>query len=115
MNLQKSDYFKKLMLEHPDAARRYEFKVKAIGGMDPYYIATSSLSFHPRDFPTVTNMDIVSYLVLTTSFYTKQQMKAYKSLAAYKYFEVGFVTECGVAKIKDYCVVIGKVNITFIC
>lgn len=104
-----SDYLKKLRLEHEDAARRYEAKIGAIGGVDPYSIAMSSLSYHPADFPSITNMDIVSYLVLTTSFYTRYQMKAYKSLAAYKYFEAGFVTECGVTKINNYCVIIGKV------
>jgi hypothetical protein len=54
-------------------------------------------------------MDIVSYLVLT-SFYTKEQIKAHKSLNAYKFFEAGFVTQCGVKKADEIYVAIGKVN-----
>lgn len=41
-------------------------------------------------------MGIVSNFVLTTSFYTKDQMKAHKSFCTFKYFEAGFLTSCGV-------------------
>ncbi|CAG9829833.1 unnamed protein product [Diabrotica balteata] len=48
-------------------------------------------SYNPNDFPTLSSIDVVSYLMLSTSFYTQQQIKAYKRLQAYKYFEAGFV------------------------
>nr|CAH7723786.1 unnamed protein product [Callosobruchus chinensis] len=55
-------------------------------------------------------MDILSYLVLTHSFYTKDQKKAYKSLQAYKYFESGFVIRAGTIVINDFYVLVGMVK-----
>ncbi|CAG9769281.1 unnamed protein product [Ceutorhynchus assimilis] len=55
-------------------------------------------------------MDIACYLFLTHSFYTQEQMKAFKSLQAYKYFESGFVLKIG-AKITHNCyVLVGKIK-----
>nr|CAI5827397.1 unnamed protein product [Callosobruchus analis] len=60
-------------------------------------------------------MDIIAYLVFTSSFYTSQQMKAYKSLQAYKYFEAGFVHKCGAIKINNFMVVSQKVKEAIPC
>ncbi len=46
----------------------------------------SEFSVELEDLPTVEAVDITNYLVLQTSYYTRQQMKAYKSLEAYKFF-----------------------------
>ncbi|KAJ8929668.1 hypothetical protein NQ314_017631 [Rhamnusium bicolor] len=78
--------------------------------MDPYSLKDSQLSYSAADFPPVNNMDIVSYLVLTTSYYTSEQMKAFKSLHAYKYFEAWFVSKCGVININNYMVVVANVS-----
>lgn len=59
--------------------------------------------------PPITNMDIVSYLVLTHSYYTKEQMKAFKSLQAYKFFEGGFVIKVGTKLVNDLYILVGKV------
>ena len=37
--------------------------------------------------------DIYNHLVISTSYYTGQQMKAYKSLEAYNYFISGWVQQ----------------------
>nr|XP_023015349.1 uncharacterized protein LOC111504870 [Leptinotarsa decemlineata] len=55
-------------------------------------------------------MDIVAYLVLTHSFYTNEQMKAFKSLEAHKYFTSGFVLKAGTKVINDFYVLVGKVK-----
>ena len=41
--------------------------------------------------PSVQYPDIVNYLVLQTSWATKSQMKAYKSMDAYNFFVSGWV------------------------
>ncbi|KAJ8952469.1 hypothetical protein NQ314_007546, partial [Rhamnusium bicolor] len=104
-----SNYFIKLENEHPDVATRYTQKLSLINNMDPYSLKDSQLSYSAADFPPVNNMDIVSYLVLT-SYYTSEQMKAFKSLHAYKYFEAGFVSKCGVININNYMVVVANVK-----
>ncbi|VEN60950.1 unnamed protein product [Callosobruchus maculatus] len=68
------------------------------------------LSTALEDFPPITPFEIITYLVLTHSFYTNKQMEAYKSLAAYKFFEAGFVHDCGAKKIGHHIVVVGKVK-----
>lgn len=45
--------------------------------------------------PETTHVDIMNYLVLSTSYVSCQQMKAYKSLEAHNYFTSGWV--------KRYC------------
>lgn len=87
-----SAYFANLFQTTSDVAERYKKKLRIIGYVDPYCLKERDLSHSPVGFPPVGSMDITCYLVLGTSFYTHQQMKAYKSLHAYKYFEAGFVT-----------------------
>nr|CAI5848149.1 unnamed protein product [Callosobruchus analis] len=114
----RSSYFAKLKSDYPDVAERYEKKIKIIGGLDPLFLDRSALSYSADNFPAVSNVDIISYLVFSTSYYTKQQMKAYKSLEAFKYFEAGFVSDCGVLFIGTaYALVLAKCeplrNMTF--
>jgi hypothetical protein len=109
-----SDYFKSVVVEHPDVAERYQEKISKINGIVPFSVKDSELTYKPETFPPVANMDIVSYLVLTTSFYTSCQMKAYKSLNAFKSFQAGFVHNCGAIKINDYIVVVGRVSFLFL-
>ena len=53
---------------------------------------------------------MVSYLVLETSYYTKQQFKCYKSLDAYNQMVSGFVTSVQGKIIARKHVVVGKVR-----
>lgn len=104
-----SNCYVKLCSDYPDVAVRYKEKLKAVNSVDPFELDNTDFSINPANFPPVTNMDLVSYLVLTTSYYTSLQMKAYKSLNSYKYFEAGFVTDCRVVKVNDHFILKGKV------
>ena len=68
---------------------RYLQKISAIG-VDPASIPTDQ--FSPECFPPVEVSDLVSYLVLKTSYYTRHQFKALKSLEAFDQMVSGFVT-----------------------
>ena len=68
---------------------RYLQKISAIG-VDPASIPTNQ--FSPECFPPVEISDLLSYLVLETSYYTNQQFQAFKSLEAFNQIVSGFVT-----------------------
>lgn len=93
---------------------RYQIKLKLVNGLDPFTLNTDILNYSIDGVPPVTNMDIISYLVLSHSFYTSEQMKAYKSLQAYKYFESGFVLKVGTTVVNNVFVLVGKVGFQFI-
>ena len=60
--------------------------------------------------PPIEAGDLVSYLVLSTSFYTLQQFKSFKSLEAYNQMVSGFITSVQGKLVADKFVVIGKVR-----
>ena len=68
---------------------RYLQKISAIG-VDPASIPTDQ--FSPECLPPVEVSDLVSYLVLKTSYYIRHQFKALKSLEAFDQMVSGFVT-----------------------
>ena len=68
---------------------RYLQKISVIG-VDPASIPTDQ--FSPECLPPVEISDLLSYLVLETSYYTNQQFKAFKSLEAFNQMVSGFVT-----------------------
>lgn len=72
------------------AKARYKEKVY-ICGFDPYILKKSEFSEDMIYLPAVEYPDIANYLVLHTSWATKQQMKAYKSMDAYNFFISGWV------------------------
>ncbi|XP_074029184.1 uncharacterized protein [Leptinotarsa decemlineata] len=102
-----NEYLKSLLLNSRDVAKRmfkkihhhlfiivlqiYKMKLRLVNGLDPFSLNVSDLDYSIDGVPPVTYMDIASYLVFTHSFYWHVQMKAYKSLESYKYFESGFV------------------------
>ena len=69
---------------------RYEEKV-TLCGFDPFVLKKSDFLEDTSIWPQVGYPDIVNYLVLQTSWATKEQMKAYKSLEAYNVFVSGWV------------------------
>lgn len=75
------------------AARRYDEKICAVGKLDPYTIDKDHFSDDVGTWPRVCYMDIVNYLVYTTSFVTQEEMRAWKGLQSYKYFIDGMVQE----------------------
>ena len=62
----------------PDAKARYLDRIKSIGGPDPF--SSDFVGDKSDVVPPVSACDLISYLVLQTSFMTT---KAYKSLEAY--------------------------------
>ena len=74
------------------AKARYKDKVD-ICGFDPYSLKNSDFEDDPERLPTVKYPDIFNYFVLQTSWVTKQQMKAYKSLEACNFFVSGWVSK----------------------
>ena len=99
-----SDYAKKL---DPNVKRRYFDKINCIG-IDPVLIPEKS--FDPDCLPPVESADILSYLVLETSFYTKDQFKNFRSLEAFNQLVSGFVTGVQGHVISDKFVVAAKVR-----
>lgn len=112
MDLNFSAYLNDLKTNCPEAATRYMDKIKKIK-CDPYTLTEEDFDYGIQSVPPITNMDIVSYLVLTHSFYTKEQMKAYKSLTAYKYFDAGFVDKVGCKNMENLVLLVGKVSTFF--
>ena len=61
---------------------------------DPYTFSAALIT--PHSVPAIEYPDIYNYLIETHSIYTKEDMKAYKSLDAYKYLLAGWVGEVSV-------------------
>ena len=83
-----SDYAESLP---SDAKARYEEKLKVIGGIDPFQ--AGNVGELNDGLPDVDTADLVSYLVLQTSFITTKQFKARKSLEAYNQFVSGWIKD----------------------
>jgi len=80
---------------------RYLQKIEICDGIDPYCLKKKDFSYEFIDFPSVSFPDISNYLVLSTSFYTAKQMKAFKSMEAYNFFVCGWVKDLGTKLLKD--------------
>ena len=61
-------------------------------------------------FPPVEDCDLVSYLVLQTSFITLAQLKARKGLEAYNQFVYGWIKEVSTRKIAGRYLTTGRVS-----
>ena len=99
-----SDYAKKL---EPKVKKRYLEKISAIG-IDPVLI--EGKNFQPDCLPPVESTNLLFYLVLETSYYTKQQFKAFRSLQAYNQMVSGFISSVQGHIVKDNFVVLAKVR-----
>jgi hypothetical protein len=77
-----SDYANKLP---PEARQRYieKLNLKENELPDPYSLSSGWKS-DPVDWPDVTFGDIYTYLIDRQSMYTRDSMKAFKSLEAYR-------------------------------
>ena len=98
-----SDYV--IQLENQIKAR-YLQKISVIG-VDPFLLSSESLD--SNCLPSIEAVDLVSFLILEHSFYTKQTFKNYKSLQAYNQVVSKFVTSVKGKQIKDLYVVLGEV------
>ena len=86
---------------------RYLEKISAVG-IDPLLIPQEKRD--PNCLPPIEASDLLSYLVLETSYYTKAQFKAFRSFQAYSQMVSGFISSVLGHLIKNKFVVIAKVR-----
>ena len=104
MSVQYSKYYEELREEQ--AKRRYEEKVKSCGCLKDLYCYLESKrsvtnAIELTEWPDVTYAEVYDYLVLTVSFYTRDQLKAKKSLDDYNFFVNGWVNGVTVLKVDN--------------
>lgn len=99
-----SEYAKRLDL---DVYKQYFDKIQCIG-IDP--ILLKSKASEPDCLPPVESTDILCYLVLETSYYTKEQFKNFRSLEAYNQLVSGFITSVQGHRVCDKFVVLADVR-----
>lgn len=75
-----------------DVYQRYMTKINMCCGIDPYQIVwKNEPSTSQPVYPSVHFFDICEYLTETTSAYSKEKIRAIKSIESYKFFENGWV------------------------
>ena len=91
MAVMKSSYYSSL---EGGRKLKYEDKLKALGINDPYmYSKTDCIKDDSALWPRVEYRYIYNYLVSTKTRYTREELKASKSLEAYKYVVDGLAGE----------------------
>ena len=87
-----SQYFRQL---DDKAKTRYKEKLQLLGGIEDPYVEGSSVALESaidwQDWPNVEYPDIYNYLIATPSPYTKEQLRAYKSMDGYLFVANGWV------------------------
>ena len=91
-----------------EAKARYIAKLQLLNGLDPFLL--SSKTGTEESLPLVEATDLVSFLVLETSFVTAKQFKAHKSMEAYNQFVSGWVKDVSAWRINQKSVVTGRVS-----
>ena len=92
-----------------DGKDRYIQKLSMINNVDPFLGAFSGAET-TSDLPPVDISDLLTYLVLKTSFITVQQFKARKSLEAYNQFVCGWVKDVVTRRIAGKYLTTGRVS-----
>jgi len=80
-----------------DAKACYGEKLAIYGGSDPFL--AGSFGNVVDDLPDVDSSDLISYLVLQTSYITAKQYKARKGLEAYNQYVYGWVKDVSTRKV----------------
>ena len=85
-----------------NAKKRYLQKLDSVSKNidDPYTISCQLLTVSSV-LPNIQYPDIYNFLIETPSAYTREHLKAYKSLDAYKYFLTGLVGEVSTHSVDD--------------
>ena len=83
--------------------KRYNEKWTVIGGVDPYSIERDDANCTEVTFAGITYPDEVNYLILSSSSYTAENKKSYRSFEGYKQAIEGWITQ---VKDKDKVAVI---------
>ena len=86
-----SQYFRQL---DNKAKARYKEKLQILGGIEDPYVEGSSVAPESaidwQDWSNVEYTDIYNYLIATPSPYTKEQLRAYKSMDRYVFVANGW-------------------------
>ena len=91
-------------LKDEDVIKRYKEKLKLVDySEDPFCLLETKTSTNAdildwHQWPDVLYADIYNYLIGTTSEYTHEHLKAYKSLGGYNYFVNGWINNLSVRK-----------------
>ncbi len=93
-----------------EARKRYLEKLKTDGLPDPYSIPGGSWSDDVTKWPSVDFGDVYAYLIETTGPFTKDKLKAYKSLEAYNFFCNSYVHTVYYYENGPVCILKAKVN-----
>ena len=97
----------------PEAKTRYLAKISVIDGTDLDPLSDGVFGEEVDVTPPVDACDLVSYLVLQTSFMTAKQFKARKGLEAYNQFVCGWVKEIRTRKVAGKYLTTGRVSSYF--
>ena len=100
-----SEYVKSL---DEQVKRQYLPKISMIG-RDPADL-NAGVNLDAECLPPIESTDIFTYLVLGTSFYTKERFKNFKSLEAHKWLTSGFVISVQECVVAEKFLVLGKVK-----
>jgi hypothetical protein len=102
------------MLElSPDVLARYTEKLKVIDNVDPFLLLEfrkAKLSSKIEQFPPIDKSDITMYFTKSRSPYSDEEIKAYKSLESYKYYESKYVREMYVKSFDRVKLIMGIVQ-----
>lgn len=112
MQNQLSDYVKGLP---EDAKVRYKQKMSFINGLDPFLSSYTNGLSESDTCPPIDSCDLVSYLVLKTSFLTQEQFRARKGLDAYNQFISGWIKEIITWSVLDKYLTVGRVSESVRC
>ena len=93
-----------------EAKEGYMQKISVIGNIDPFTIVQSQ-GVQQCSLSAVDASNLVSYLVLRTSYISAKQFKAHKSLEAYNQFANGWVKQVESWAINSKTVVTGRVSV----
>lgn len=102
-----SKYFESLP---GDIKQRYMDKCALISNIDPHTLIKGNLRSDLNNLPKVEILDVALYFTSTYNVYTGEQIKAYKSLESYKYYDAGFVLKVEYQIIGGNFVIVGQVK-----
>ncbi len=96
----------------PNLLKIYSKKLNDFHISDPYELSFSELMENFDDWPMIERSDIMDYLVHGTHTYTREQMKAFRSLEAHNYYTSGWVNNRVFHKLlpEDRLIMLGEVS-----
>ena len=92
-----------------DIRTRYLAKTAALN-CDPYCVRLVEFSSDATTWPPVEHVDVINYMIFTPLAYTSDQLKKYKSLDAYKFFQDGWIKKILHNEFEDLHLLLAKVG-----